>query len=257
MTEQVWLAEPFATRWKGRDVFAKAAALEGESHRALEQRQTISFRVDNARYFIKRHMGSTWKEVVKNLVQGRLPVVSAENERVALTRLQALGVAVPQVVAFGKRGNRPANFESFLITRDVGAHISLEDYCRSWPQQPPGFAEKQTLLKEVARISQVMHGAGICHRDFYICHFLRLEDGSLTLIDLHRALSKADLAQRWIIKDLAGLYFSAKEIGLTQRDLLRFIRYYSAQPLREVLKRKRFWKAVRRRGEKLYWKDKR
>jgi len=34
---------------------------------------------------------------------------------------------------------------------------------------------------------------------------------------------------------LAGLYFSALEIGLTHRDKLRFIKAYFGQPLRQVL----------------------
>jgi len=257
VTEQIWLDEPFATRWKGRDVFAKAAALQGESHRALEQRQTISFVLEDTRYFIKRHVRSTWKEVLKNLVQGRLPVVSAENERVALNRLQALGIQVPRVVAFGKRGYTPSTFESFLITEDVGQHVSLEDYCRHWREQPPDWSAKFRLLEKVARISRVMHNAGICHRDFYLCHFLRMTDGSLALIDLHRALSKEKLGRRWIIKDLGGLYFSSKDIGLSRRDLLRFVRCYTGLPLREALKQKGFWRSVVARGEKLYRKDQR
>ena len=209
---------------------------------------------DDKRYFIKRHKGSTWKEVLKNLLQARLPVVSAYNERVAICRLQALGIQVPRIVAYGKRGTLPSNFESFLVTEDVGSHASLEDYCGAWRDQPPTFQEKHALINEVARITRLMHVAGICHRDYYICHLLRMHNGTITLIDLHRALSKQRLNRRWIIKDLGGLYFSTMEIGLTKRDLLRFMRHYSGQPLRETLGNKRFWIAVRARGEKLYGK---
>ena len=88
-----------------------------------------------------------------------------------------------------------------------------------------------------------MHRAGVNHRDFYICHFLlhtdkavTADDFRLSLIDLHRAQVRATTPHRWRNKDLAGLYFSALDIGLTRRDRLRFLRDYFNKPLREILR---------------------
>jgi len=88
-----------------------------------------------------------------------------------------------------------------------------------------------------------MHRAGVNHRDFYICHFLlhtdrpvTASDFRLSLIDLHRAQTRAQTPRRWRDKDLAGLYFSALEIGLTRGDRLRFLRNYFQRPLREILR---------------------
>mgnify|MGYP001214735462 CR=1 FL=1 len=259
MAEHLWLDEPFAVRWRGKDVFREAFAINGEQHRALEQRQTLSFVLDGKRYFIKRHRGATWREIVKNLLQLRLPVVSAYNEWRAIRRLNRLGIATPTLKGYGRRGFWPSQLESFLITEDVGAHESLEDYCRHWRESPPSVQEKRELIEQVAEISRVMHGNNVCHRDFYLCHLLKVQGrANLTVIDLHRALCKRKLRQRWIIKDLAGLYFSSMDIGLTQRDLLRFIALYSGRSWREELRERRaFWDAVRARGEKLYRRDKR
>jgi heptose I phosphotransferase len=67
-----------------------------------------------------------------------------------------------------------------------------------------------------------MHRAGVNHRDCYICHFLlhtdrpvTADDFKLSVIDLHRAQTRADLPLRWRDKDLAALY-SALDIGLTR-----------------------------------------
>ncbi|MDQ5942045.1 MAG: lipopolysaccharide core heptose(I) kinase, partial [Pseudomonadota bacterium] len=57
----------------------------------------------------------------------------------------------------------------------------------------------------------------------------------LSLIDLHRAQIWAATPRRWRDKDLASLYFSALDIGLTQRDFLRFLRIYFDAPLRTIL----------------------
>jgi len=80
-------------------------------------------------------------------------------------------------------------------------------------------------------------------QDFYLCHFLLHLDPTptaarlrLSLIDLHRAQVRARTPARWRDKDLAALHFSALGIGLTQRDLLRFLAVYFARPLRSVLR---------------------
>ena len=57
----------------------------------------------------------------------------------------------------------------------------------------------------------------------------------MSLIDLHRAQVRPRVPQRWRYKDLAGLYFSALGIGLTQGDKLRFLRRYFQRPLRDIL----------------------
>jgi hypothetical protein len=45
----------------------------------------------------------------------------------------------------------------------------------------------------------------------------------IPLIDLHRAQLRKKTPRRWVVKDVAGLYFSVMDIGLTQRDLFRFV----------------------------------
>ena len=57
----------------------------------------------------------------------------------------------------------------------------------------------------------------------------------LSLIDLHRAQTRARTPRRWRDKDLAALYFSALDIGLSRRDRLRFLRGYFRRPLRLIL----------------------
>ncbi len=257
MPAELWLREDFARLWQGQDPFAAAFALEGESFRALEQRQTLAFTANGKRYFVKRHRGITWTEILKNLLTLRLPIVSARNEYRAIRKLQALGLRAPVVAAYGRRGFWPGALESFLVTEDVGLHQSLEDYCRPWNTQPPAFPEKRALIEQLADISRTLHTQGIYHRDYYLCHFLRTRaEAPLTVIDLHRALIKNALGERWIVKDLAGLYFSAMDIGLTKRDLFRFMRLYRNCALRETLMKDRdFWERVRERALRLYRKE--
>lgn len=114
----------------------------------------------------------------------------------------------------------------------------------------------------------MIHENGANHRDFYLCHFLldahfgeNLQvspESKLYLIDLHRIQMRRKTPTRWSVKDIAGLYYSSKDIGLSKRDLLRFMRLYRGKPLREILANDmNFWRKVESRGNKLYESEKR
>jgi heptose I phosphotransferase len=239
----LFIDEPFRSLWLGRDPFAAVEALQGEVFRELEARRTLRTNVAGRGYFVKIHRGVGWPEILKNLVSLRLPVLGAANEWRAIGRLTELGVDTMRGVAFGQRGHNPATRHSFIVTEELAPTISLEDFCRDWPATPPPVALKRALIRRVADMAGRMHRGGVNHRDFYICHFLLHLDpaptaGSLklSLIDLHRAQVRAETPRRWRDKDLASLYFSALDIGLTKRDCLRFLRDYFRQPLREILR---------------------
>jgi heptose I phosphotransferase len=237
------LDEPFRSLWAGRDPFAAVEALHGEVFRELEARRTLRAEVAGKRWFVKIHRGAGWGEIVKNLFCLRRPVLGAANEWRAIGRLQRLGVDTLRGVAFGQRGVNPAKLHSFIITEDLSPTVSLEDYCRDWPARPPAPALKRALLQRVADMARDMHAGGVNHRDFYLCHFLLHLDPApvperlkLSLIDLHRAQLREKTPRRWRDKDLAALYFSALDIGLTRRDPLRFLKRYFDRPLRAILR---------------------
>jgi heptose I phosphotransferase len=240
------LDEPFRSLWAGRDPFAAVEALEGEVFRELEARRTLRAEIGGRGYFVKIHRGVGWAEIVKNLLCLRLPVLGAGNEWRAAKRLGQLGVDTLRGVAFGQRGVNPAKRHSFIVTEDLAPTVSLEDFCRDWPTRPPAPALKRALIRRVAGMARRMHGGGVNHRDFYLCHFLLHLDPAptperlkLSLIDLHRAQIRRRMPRRWRDKDLAALYFSALDIGLGRRDLFRFLKSYFERPLRELLRDER------------------
>ncbi|HEX4044638.1 MAG TPA: lipopolysaccharide core heptose(I) kinase RfaP [Gammaproteobacteria bacterium] len=237
-------------------LFDQIMALSGQIFRKQKGRITQRVQIGSKYYFLKLHTGVGWKEIIKNLLQGRWPALSAKNEWRALNKLHTLGVAVPRVLGFGQRWLNPARQQSFLLMEEIAPAVSLEVYCQSWRTAPPRLANKQVFIAKVAQIARQLHQHGINHRDFYICHFLLLNgqaNNPLCLIDLHRAQIRHVIPTRWRIKDLAGLYFSSKDIGLTQHDYYRFMKIYYEQPLRDVLNSTySLWKKVKTRGEQLY-----
>lgn len=257
-----YLDEKFQRHWGGSDPFVQLLSIEGKVYREVKARKTFQFTLGGESYFAKLHFGVGWLEIFKNLIQFRLPILGAENEWQAISKLQTLGVATMHFVAYGSSGWNPAARKSFIITRELKNTDSLEDVCAHWEDNKPVYTHKRGLINEVASIARVLHGNGICHRDFYLCHFLLHDsDGEqgnrprLSLIDLHRALIKKNLARRWLVKDIAGLYFSAMDIGLSRRDLFRFIKVYDQLDLRDSLvSREGFWSAVEHRATTMYRK---
>lgn len=262
----VYLRKEFEEAWKGQDPFEAADRLDGEVFRAVKTRRTLRFSMKGKSYFAKIHHGVGWREIFKNLSQLKKPVLGAENEWAALQQLKELGVDTMEPCAYGRRGRNPAWLDSFIITEDLTETESLEDFCRDWPENPPSFVLKKALIEKLAWVSRTMHQSGMNHRDYYICHFLldiscgrnKVDPTNFkaSLIDLHRAQIRKKTPHRWVVKDVAGLYFSAMDIGLTQRDMFRFIKCYDARPLRQVLNENgRFWAAVKRTAERLYAKE--
>ncbi len=249
--------------WRGRDVFAEVRALAGEVIRDREGRQTLRFQLAGNTYYRKLHRGIGWREILKNFLQLKWPVTGARNEWQAINRLPQLGVDTLTAVAFGERGCNPARRESFLITAELGDTLSLARHAATWPAQPPSRRVRHALIDQVAAIARRLHQHGINHRDLYLCHFLpdvpapaTPERPRLFLVDLHRAQMRRHLPRRWRVKDLASIYFSALDIGLTRRDVLRFLKAYFRQPLRPLLREHQvLLNQVSARARQLYRRD--
>ncbi len=252
---------------QSNDLFETILSLRGEVVREMDGRRTLRFSLNGQRFFLKAHFGIGWKEIFKNLSQLRLPVLGAKNEWQAIQRLEPLGIATTTLVGYGIKGLNPARLNSFVITEALEHTVTLEVFCRSWKADPPAspgaIRFKRALIMKVAEIGRCLHENGMNHRDFYLCHFrLNLSEGNealfaqpprLYLMDLHRVQMRKHTPRRWIVKDIGSLYFSSMDIGLSLRDLYRFMIRYRNKPLRAVLQEDAdFWEDVRVRARKLY-----
>jgi len=233
--------------------------LQGELFRQGPGRRTLKFERGGRSYFLKVHTGVGWQEILKNLLYFRLPVLGATNEWHGIHLLNRLGIDTLNIAAYAAIGKNPAHKQSFVVTDELSPSISLEDYCKAWATNPPVTPDeirfKRWLIKKLAEIARTIHASGANHRDFYLCHFLlNFEDQSVTpnpnsckihVIDLHRMQIRSKTPRRWLVKDISGLFYSSMDIGLTKRDLLRFMQVYQEKPLREILNNDQlFWRQI-------------
>ena len=266
--EQLFVSDELYSTLDSDNAFEELFSLDGKMYRMAPGRRTLCFTRANKDYFLKSHSGVGWKEIFKNLIYLRLPVVGAKNEWDGIHHLTKLGVDTMTVSAYGTKGINPAAKQSFIVTEALPTQLHLEEFCASWKEQAPKTKKeirlKRWLLKKVIDTSRTMHQSGMNHRDFYLCHFflhavyenddLLSEQSKLFVIDLHRIQLRNKTPQRWLVKDIAALYFSSMDIGLSKRDLFRFIKGYSDKPLRAILNGRdmRFWNKVEKRAKKMY-----
>ncbi len=252
---------------------ANVMATEGEVIREAPGRRTVRFRYEDKRYFLKNHTGVGWGEIAKNLSYFKKPVIGAQNEWHGIHHLKRLSINTITPVGYGMSNKNPAKRQSFIITEALEDTISLEDYCGQWSHSPPKTRNeihfKRWLIAKLAQIARDMHNSGANHRDFYLIHFLlkiahdeqgllSTKQSALYLIDLHRMQIRKATPYRWVVKDVAGLYFSSLDVNLSNRDLYRFMKAYRSTSLRETLSNdQRFWEHVRVRGVKVYEAEKR
>lgn len=241
----------------GQDAFAEIMQLQGRVYRDVAGRRTIQVTLGNDSYFVKQHFGVGWGEIFKSFLSFKKPILGALTEVNAIQKLDEIGIATTPLVGYGVKGNNPATQQSFIMTRDLGNIFSLEDLCADWKTNPPDAHFKRSLVIAVANLARKLHQHGMNHRDFYLCHLcldveaLKQNEIQMYLVDLHRVLIHQHVSIGDSMKDIAALYFSSMDAGLTVRDYLRFKRYYTSG-FNEVTPR--FWQNVTARANKLYSK---
>jgi len=253
------LEQPFKQAWAHSDPYAEILALQGETFRQVEARKTMRFDFAGESYFVKYHRGTALKEVLKNLITLRLPVLGAKNEWQAIEHLHAVNVPTMSCYGYGQRHWNPLQRESFIITKDLNPAISLEDYCANWATQPPAYRVKRHLIQQLARTVAAMHRSGLNHRDCYICHFLlalpfdpQQGNATLSVIDLHRAQIRRHTPLRWRNKDLIALYYSSFPLALSLRDYCYFLAEYFERPVREVFRQEsQLIRSAQKKAEKI------
>lgn len=248
--------------------FEAIMRMHGQVFRDHKNRRTVRAEIGGRGYFIKTHRPTTWREILKNALRGRWPVLTAKPEWEAIARLEKLGIQTIHAAGFGVRGRFPNRLESFIITDELQGMIHLSEL----PMRLEGLpfrelsALKRQMINQIARIARQLHRNGLNHRDFYLGHFMihdrdwsqgpPVDELTLHLIDLHRMqIRGSPTPRRWVIKDISGLMFSALDAGLTSRDYLRFLAAYwgGDEPWRQRWRATRWWRRrVIRRAVSLY-----
>jgi heptose I phosphotransferase len=177
-------------------------------------------------FYIKRHGRSSLKEYLKPLFRLTWPILGARNEWNAIIDFHRIGIPTMVPVAVGQSGS-----DSFLITESLENCDKLSNILTDSRDSTVPHLSLRQISVTVANLARTMHNSGLHHQDFYLGHLMQSQTTPETIyiIDLGRVQKQTPLSQRWIIKDLAQLNFSASKVPLFER--LRFLREYLGRPL--------------------------
>jgi heptose I phosphotransferase len=186
-------------------------------------------------YLKKHHVGGAAARLRAWL--GLPPRTSAgRDEAQNIRRLEAVGIPCVELAAYGERLDRRGRLESLTITPGLEGFTPLDDFLRQrFPVLNPAAATRKDkrlarLIESVGSLVRRFHEAGFNHRDLYCCHFFVREPSpgvfEIRLIDLQRVQQRARFRQRWLVKDLAQLAYSAPRDRVKCTHKVAFLRAY-------------------------------
>jgi tRNA A-37 threonylcarbamoyl transferase component Bud32 len=194
---------------------------------AVPERNTVRLCLKSAEgpfeAFLKRHYPLPLLGICSQILKLCRPKTAFDEFR-SITAFHRAGIATMTPVAAGKRRCAFLGTESFLVTKAIAESQRLDHLFNRASDLPA--EEKRDLVKRVALLVKKMHACGFNHRDLYLCHILLDRQGQLFLVDLHRVDHRQKVPERWKVKDIAALNYSAPGPVITRTDRLRFLKAY-------------------------------
>lgn len=200
------------------DIFNFAIGKNLTKHNLASFRQRIMFETDNPKttLFLKRYQNIPRLIQIKNWLSRHKRISTMACDLNPAENLRKIGISTPKTIAYGEQWNGFFEKHSFIITEKIPDSFSLE---KKLPTQ-------RNFIVNLAIFIRKFHNTGYRHRDLYLCHIFCNSQGQFTLIDLNRVFKPFVFSEKYCIKDLAQLYYSAPGDKITKTDRLRFFLAY-------------------------------
>jgi len=182
--------------------------------------------------FLKRYDAPPVLEQARNWLDHLHRASTADYDRLPAEQLNAAGIKTARVIAYGQQWAGIFERRSFVITEEIPKAHSLEQRLPEYFYDPctsENVRRKRRFIEKLADFARRFHETGLRHRDFYLCHIFMTTDEELYLIDLQRTFRPVVFDERFRIKDIAQLYYSAPGDVVSRTDRLRFYRRYTGR----------------------------
>ncbi len=215
----------------GHDLFKKNIA---------SYRTRLRFEVGNPNrtLFLKRYDQPPVKTQLINWFNGRRRQSCGTMEWNSIEELERNGIGAPRVIAHGQSWAGLFEKRSFLVTEKIPDAESLADRLPHYfylEDSSDSRHHRRRFIRSLAEFVKLFHGLGFRHRDLYLAHLFQDTSDRLFLIDLARAFHPWVLRKRFLIKDLAQIFYSMPAEHFSRSDRLRF--YFRYMDLRTLRKR--------------------
>ncbi|MCH8215132.1 MAG: hypothetical protein IH892_00015 [Planctomycetes bacterium] len=244
-TESFFIAEDFKQAFADLTLTDIDAVFAYEGGHDLVKKNIASYRTrlrfevgnPNRVLFLKRYDQPPVKTQLINWLNGRRRQSCGMMEWNPIEELQRNGIGAPRVVAHGQSWAGLFEKRSFLVTEKIPDAQSLGDRlpnCFYLEDSSHSRHQRRRFIRRLAEFVKRFHGLGFRHRDLYLAHIFQDTADRLFLIDLARAFHPWILKKRFLIKDLAQIYYSMSADHFSRSDRLRFyFRYLDLRTLRK------------------------
>ncbi len=189
--------------------------------------------------YVKRYARAPWRAQLDRIRRQSARHSTAWWEYDQAAQLAGAHVPSPTAVAVAEDMVGAIERRSVVVLESV----SGDAFDRAWPALEQRRApvtrhlHRHEIARRLARFVAAFHQTGTCHRDLYLCHVFAVIDPEgrqppeFALIDLARTHAPRLRRMRWLLKDLAQLDASARQIGAQRSDRWRFLlAYLGLQP---------------------------
>ncbi len=190
-------------------------------------RSRLRFEINSppATLFMKRYDSPPVLVQLKNWFSANRQISCGLSDLEPTIKLSAAGINTPKIVSYGEKKGIIFEQRSFIITEKIHNAESLERRlpdCFNSPPTPDSLKLQRNFIAQLAAFVKKFHNTKYRHRDLYFSHIFYNDDGQFYLIDLARVFKPAIFSERFQIKDIAQLYYSAPGRHFSGTDRLRF-----------------------------------
>jgi len=182
--------------------------------------------------FMKRYDRPPVSVQLKNWLSARSRRSCGQCEAGPASELAAAGISTPKTICRGEQWGTLFEKRSFIITEKIADAEAIE---RKLPECFDSRATTENLklrrdfITRLAEFIAKFHATKYRHRDLYFSHIFYSDDGRFYLIDLARAFKPLLLRRRFLIKDIAQIYYSAPGRYFSRTDRMRFYFGYTGR----------------------------
>jgi len=195
-------------------------------------RSRLQFQIDSpsVTVFLKRYDSPPILVQLRNWLAARRRISCGLFDLEPTNKLAAAGINTPKIIAYGEQWSIFFEKRSFIITEKIPDAEALErklpDCFRKTPTAE-NLKQRRNFISQLASFIRRFHQTGYCHRDLYFSHIFYDNRGNFYLIDLARVFKPVFWRQRFQIKDIAQVYYSAPAKYFSRTDRLRFYLAYT------------------------------
>jgi heptosyltransferase-2 len=208
--------------------------------------------------FLKRYDSPPISVQLKNWLSVRSRKSCAALNYEPASELASAGISTPKIMSYGQQWGKWLEKRSFVITEKIPNAESLERKlpdCFDAQPTSENLKSRRNFIARLAAFVKKFHETKYRHRDLYFSHIFYADNDQFHLIDLARAFKPRVFDERFRIKDIAQVHYSAPARYFSRTDRLRFYFAYTGRD-KLTTSDKAFIKKVTAKAERMALHDK-